>query len=127
MVQTLIKNANVVLSTLNGAASRVLQFEEFDTVLIDEASQALEAESWIAALKAKRLILAGDHMQLPPTIKSTFKVKLKNGKSTSLETTLIDRLLKIYGGSVKRLLDTQYRMVCISLHFSTCDATFNRH
>lgn len=111
VVQTLIKNANVVLSTLNGAASRVLQFEEFDTVLIDEASQALEAESWIAALKAKRLILAGDHMQLPPTIKSAFKVKLKNGKSSSLETTLIDRLLQMYGDSVKRFLDTQYRMV----------------
>jgi DNA polymerase alpha-associated DNA helicase A len=105
VVQNLVKGAHVVLSTLNGAASRVLEKETFDTILIDEASQALEAESWIALLKGKRVILAGDHMQLPPTIKCTGR------ESTQLETTLIDRLLKTHGPSIKRLLNIQYRMV----------------
>jgi superfamily I DNA and/or RNA helicase len=70
VMQTVVGNAQVILTTLNGCGSRVLKNEEFDVLLIDEASQALEAECWIAILKAKKLILAGDHCQLPPTIKS---------------------------------------------------------
>ena len=64
-IQSLLKNAQVILCTLNGAASKILANEEFDTVLVDEASQALEAEMWIPIQKSKRIILAGDHMQLP--------------------------------------------------------------
>lgn len=61
----MVRNSKVVLTTLNGAASRNLEHEQFDTVLIDEAAQAVEAECWIAILKGKKLILAGDHLQLP--------------------------------------------------------------
>jgi len=66
----ILRNAQVVFSTLNGASSRIIEncvrnFGLFDTVIIDEASQALEAECWIAVLKGKRVIFAGDHMQLP--------------------------------------------------------------
>ncbi len=110
-IQSLLKNAHVVLCTLNGAASKVLANEEFDTLLVDEASQALEAETWIPILKCKRVIFAGDHMQLPPTVKSFKIVKTLDKKSMKLEVTLIDRLVKMYGDTVKRLLNTQYRMV----------------
>lgn len=90
---------------------------DFDCVIIDEAAQALEAVCWIPILKStKKLILAGDHLQLPPTIKSSneeLPPALKKDKKASphtLETTLFDRLLSTYGKEVKRLLNVQYRM-----------------
>ncbi|KAF9922703.1 hypothetical protein FBU30_007160 [Linnemannia zychae] len=69
VVKELIQSANVVLSTLNGAAAKNLWGEKFDVVIIDEATQALEGiECWIAIGKGAKVILAGDHLQLPPTI-----------------------------------------------------------
>lgn len=58
----------VVCSTLTGVHGHQLQKLEFDVVIIDEAAQALEVASWGALLKGKKAILAGDHLQLPPTI-----------------------------------------------------------
>lgn len=99
------------------AGSRQLYNIHFDCVIIDEAAQALEAVCWIPILKAKRkIILAGDHLQLPPTIKSAnedLPAALKKDKKASpqtLEVTLFDRLLAAYGKEVKRLLNVQYRM-----------------
>jgi DNA polymerase alpha-associated DNA helicase A len=99
------------------AGSRQLNNMTFDCVIIDEAAQALEAVCWIPILKSsKKLILAGDHLQLPPTIKSSneeLPPALKKDKKSSpqtLEVTLFDRLLKAYGKDVKRLLNVQYRM-----------------
>ncbi|KAF9580370.1 hypothetical protein BGW38_003017, partial [Lunasporangiospora selenospora] len=70
VVKDLIRSAQVVLSTLNGCASKVLWGEKFDVVIVDEATQALEGiqECWIAIGKGSKVILAGDHLQLPPTI-----------------------------------------------------------
>ncbi|KAF9951459.1 hypothetical protein BGZ70_000987 [Mortierella alpina] len=84
VVKELIQNANVVLSTLNGCAAKNLWGEKFDVVVIDEATQALEGistndepnmfsvheECWIAIGKGAKVVLAGDHLQLPPTIVS---------------------------------------------------------
>jgi DNA polymerase alpha-associated DNA helicase A len=71
VVQDIVKEAVVVLSTLSGCAGKEMKhWNDFDTVIIDEATQAIEAESWIGVLKGQKLILAGDHLQLPPTIKS---------------------------------------------------------
>lgn len=115
-VNTLVGGSQVVLATLHGAGGFQLRNEEFDVVIIDEASQALEAQCWIPLLSAKKVILAGDHLQLPPTIKSTPpKPKPTTDKPTSkstttLETTLFDRLLTLYGPSIKRMLKIQYRM-----------------
>ncbi|KNC98786.1 uncharacterized protein SPPG_05763 [Spizellomyces punctatus DAOM BR117] len=104
-LRNLIDTAKIVLCTLNGAGSKnVRKAKPFDVVVVDEATQALEAETWIALLLAPKAILAGDHKQLPPTVKSPKAVK--NG----LEKTLFDRLLEIHGDSIKRLLNTQYRM-----------------
>ncbi|KAK4128836.1 DNA helicase [Parathielavia appendiculata] len=118
-VSNLVAGSRVVLTTLHGAGGFQLRDEQFDVVIIDEASQALEAQCWVPLLAAKKAICAGDHLQLPPTIKSlnsknkTTSRKSKDGaevKGATLETTLFDRLLKLHGPSIKRMLTTQYRM-----------------
>jgi DNA polymerase alpha-associated DNA helicase A len=117
-VSSLVSGSKVVLATLHGAGGFQLRDEEFDVVIIDEASQALEAQCWVPLLAAKKVVCAGDHLQLPPTIKSINskeKPKPKEGtkpikKNMSLETTLFDRLLALYGSGIKRMLTTQYRM-----------------
>ncbi|KAK4105453.1 P-loop containing nucleoside triphosphate hydrolase protein [Parathielavia hyrcaniae] len=121
-VSSLVAGSRVVLATLHGAGGFQLRDEQFDVVIIDEASQALEAQCWVPLLAAKKAICAGDHLQLPPTIKSlnskskSTGTKGKDGtggvpiKGATLETTLFDRLLKLHGSSIKRMLTTQYRM-----------------
>ncbi|PWY73508.1 DNA helicase [Aspergillus eucalypticola CBS 122712] len=122
-VENLVRESSVVLATLHGAGGHQLKNQKFDVVIIDEASQALEAQCWIPLLSASKVVLAGDHLQLPPTVKSTKddvkKMKAKeedkkeNGElldNVSLETTLFDRLLSMHGPGIKRMLTTQYRM-----------------
>ncbi|KAF5963107.1 hypothetical protein FBULB1_13622 [Fusarium bulbicola] len=116
-VTTLIGGSKVVLATLHGAGGYQLRNDEFDVVIIDEASQALEAQCWVPLVSAQKVVCAGDHLQLPPTIKSSnakVKAPVKDGatvtKGTTLETTLFDRLLALHGPSIKRMLTTQYRM-----------------
>ncbi|KAK0618128.1 P-loop containing nucleoside triphosphate hydrolase protein [Bombardia bombarda] len=127
-VRNLVAQSKVVLATLHGAGGFQLRNEEFDVVIIDEASQALEAQCWVPLLAAKKAVCAGDHLQLPPTIKSLNSKSSKpkpppreggeeegGGKkaatsSATLETTLFDRLLALHGPSIKRMLTTQYRM-----------------
>jgi ATP-dependent RNA/DNA helicase IGHMBP2 len=96
VVKELISEAQVVLATTVGAASRLLntvtECGGFDLVIIDEAAQALEASCWIPILKGRKLVLAGDHCQLPPTIMCKHsKVQVGLGK------TLFERLMKLYG------------------------------
>lgn len=118
-VTRLIQSSNCVLTTLHGAGGFQLRHEAFDVVIIDEGSQALEAQCWVPLLSAKKLVLAGDHLQLPPTIKSLNSSPLSSTSKTkkadttlpnSLETTLFDRLLHLHGPSIKRMLKIQYRM-----------------
>lgn len=116
-VSSLVRESKVVLATLHGAGGFHLKSQEFDVVIVDEASQALEAQCWVPLLSsgASKLILAGDHLQLPPTIKSSnFKSTKQNQKTgqsdVNLETTLFDRMLDLYGDDVKRMLTIQYRM-----------------
>ncbi|TGO90065.1 hypothetical protein BPOR_0081g00180 [Botrytis porri] len=118
-VNTLVGGSKVVLATLHGAGGFQLRDEKFDVVIIDEASQALEAQCWVPLLSASKVVLAGDHLQLPPTIKSlNSKTKTKSQdkeaegiiKGMTLETTLFDRLLKLHGTKIKVMLTTQYRM-----------------
>ncbi|TAQ89531.1 Nucleoside-triphosphate phosphatase [Chlorociboria aeruginascens] len=115
-VSTLIRESKVVLATLHGAGGFQLRDEKFDVVIVDEASQALEAQCWVPLLSAQKVVLAGDHLQLPPTIKSlNSKTKPKTKpegiiKGMTLETTLFDRLLALHGPGIKKMLTTQYRM-----------------
>ncbi|CUM53318.1 uncharacterized protein AC631_00549 [Debaryomyces fabryi] len=133
IVQDLLVGANVILSTLHGAGSYeltslykepTLNFDHdhplFDTIIIDEVSQSLEPQCWIPLvnhLGCKRLVIAGDNMQLPPTVKSKDDLdalmhKLSiDGPVADLELTLFDRLIRDHNGTqFKKLLDTQYRM-----------------
>lgn len=122
-VDNLVRESSVVLATLHGAGGHQLKNQKFDVVIIDEASQALEAQCWIALLAANKVVLAGDHLQLPPTVKSTGQKSPKKSqdqtkcpdetetlKGVSLERTLFDRLLALHGPGIKTMLTTQYRM-----------------
>jgi ATP-dependent RNA/DNA helicase IGHMBP2 len=110
LIADIIDQAQVITTTLIGCSNRVLDKMHFNTCVIDEASQALEPECWNAILKANRVILAGDHKQLPPTVKSQEAIKL------GLETTILDVLAdKIPYTS---LLNIQYRMNELILKFS---------
>ncbi|KAJ5493360.1 DNA polymerase alpha-associated DNA helicase A [Penicillium diatomitis] len=127
-VDNLVRESSVVLATLHGAGGHQLKNQKFDVVIIDEASQALEAQCWISLLSAEKVVLAGDHLQLPPTVKSS-KINTRDRESkglaqqdlaefgkkeilqgVSLERTLFDRLLALHGPGIKRMLTTQYRM-----------------
>ncbi|KAJ2400383.1 hypothetical protein GGI23_002066 [Coemansia sp. RSA 2559] len=116
VVEQTIGASQVVLSTLSGAASRdlVKNRGKFDVVIIDEATQAMEGECWIASLQAPKVILAGDHHQLPPTIKSLNDSSDggtdKNGGCALLETTMFERVRALFGETVCCMLTTQYRM-----------------
>ncbi|KAJ7507151.1 AAA domain-containing protein [Mycena galericulata] len=185
VVNSVLAESQVVLATCHSAGGRQLRNHDFDVVIIDEATQALEAVCWIPILKGKKLILAGDPMQLPPTVLSVDKKKKSANTSASggqpktstetdkkekrieqialpaedssdsensssseteaeppsdkpkvpqtdpvlkgdsgsmaqkrlpvlrpprtLETTLFDRLENMYGSSIKRMLQVQYR------------------
>ncbi|KAM4553672.1 DNA-binding protein SMUBP-2 [Fundulus diaphanus] len=107
-ITQILKSADVVLSTNTGACDdgplKFLPAEHFDWVVIDECAQALESSCWIALLKARKCILAGDYKQLPPTIKS------QTAAAKGLSLSLMERLIQMYGDSVVRMLTVQYRM-----------------
>jgi ATP-dependent RNA/DNA helicase IGHMBP2 len=102
LIDQILSSANVITSTLVGASSNILQKIKFKTVVIDEAAQALEPASWIPITRASKVILAGDPLQLPPTIKS-FKAK-----SLGLGKTLIEKGIERLSNI--SLLKLQYRM-----------------
>ncbi len=99
----LFDEARVVACTLIGSANRVLTNHHFTTLFIDEAAQALEAACWAAISKAERVILAGDHHQLPPT------VKCLEAERGGLSRTLMRKIVEAKPETVS-LLKIQYRM-----------------
>ena len=99
----LFREARVIASTLVGSANRLLDGMKFGTLFIDEAAQALEAACWIPMRRATKVILAGDHCQLPPTIKSV--AAMKGG----LDKTLMQRIVERKPEAVT-LLKRQYGM-----------------
>lgn len=112
VVSDILCKASVVVATLHGAGAYELTslYKDpglkfgFDTIIIDEVSQSVEPQCWIPLVNhpCKRLVIAGDNQQLPPTVK---------GPSSVLSTTLFDRLVNdLDGAKVKKLLDVQYRM-----------------
>ncbi|XP_074534559.1 DNA-binding protein SMUBP-2 [Halichoeres trimaculatus] len=107
-ITQILKSADVILSTNTGACDdgplKFLPAEHFDWVVIDECAQALESSCWIALLRARKCILAGDYKQLPPTIKS------QTAASKGLSLSLMERLIQMFGDSVVRMLTVQYRM-----------------
>ncbi len=108
----LFGEARVIACTLVGSANRLLDGQKFGTLFIDEAAQALEAASWIPIRRVGRVILAGDHCQLPPTVKSIAALKAGLGK------TLMERIVENKPETVT-LLRTQYRMNEEIMRFSS--------
>ncbi len=108
----LFGEARVIASTLSGSANRLLDGMKFGTLFIDEAAQALEAACWIAIRRASRVIFAGDHRQLPPTVKCLEAMK------GGLGTTLMERIVELKP-EVVTLLRVQYRMNEDIMRFSS--------
>ncbi|XP_027771357.1 DNA-binding protein SMUBP-2 isoform X2 [Solanum pennellii] len=119
-VTDVIKNADVVLTTLTGVLTQKLDGLSFDVVVIDEAAQALEIACWIALLKGSRCILSGDHLQLPPTIQSVEAEKKGLGK------TLFERLADLYGDEIMSMLTVQYRMHELIMNWSSGELYENK-
>ena len=108
----LFGEARVIASTLVGSANRLLHGMRFTSLFIDEAAQALEAACWIPMRRVSRVILAGDHCQLPPTIKSL--AAMHGG----LDKTLMQRIAENHP-EVVTLLRVQYRMNEQIMRFSS--------
>ncbi len=108
----LFGEARVIACTLVGAANRLLDGQKYGTLFIDEAAQALEAACWIPIRRVSRVILAGDHCQLPPTVKSIAALK------AGLDKTLMERIVEMKP-EVVTLLKMQYRMNDDIMRFSS--------
>ena len=108
----LFGEARVIACTLVGAGHRLLDGHKFGTLFIDEAAQALEAACWIPIRRCSRVILAGDHCQLPPTVKSIAALKAGLGK------TMMERIVE-QKPEVVTLLRMQYRMNEEIMRFSS--------
>lgn len=102
ILHQVLDTAQIIACTLTGAAHKYLYKKKFHTVFIDEAAQALAPSCWIPLAKATRVIFAGDHQQLPPTVKSFEAEKGGLGKS------LFEMVMEKEG--VATMLETQYRM-----------------
>ena len=103
LTQGLIEEAQVIACTLVGAAHKLIRQRQYSTVFIDEAAQALTPACWIAIGRGHRVVLAGDHCQLPPTVKSV------EAERKGLSNTLFEQLVARQP-QVSTLLEIQYRM-----------------
>lgn len=112
IVKDVLEKAQVVTCTLVGANHYTIRQMSFHTVVIDEAGQALEPACWIPVIKSRKLVLAGDHCQLPPTIKS------EQAAREGLSVTLLEKLVHRYPQAVT-LLQEQYRMNEVIMGFSS--------
>lgn len=112
IIENVVDKAQIVTATLVGANHYTIRDLKFNTVVIDEAGQALEPACWIPLLKAKKVVFAGDHYQLPPTIKSSTAAK------KGLSNTLFEKCVALHPESVV-LLEEQYRMNTAIMGYSS--------
>ncbi|HEX4149087.1 MAG TPA: AAA domain-containing protein, partial [Pirellulales bacterium] len=110
-----LERAAVVCATTTGLDRDLLGQRLFDLVVIDEACQSTEPGSWIPLAWAKRAVLAGDHQQLPPTVLSS------EAAQAGFDVSLFERLVKLHGERVTRMLSTQYRMHETIMGFSSAE------
>jgi ATP-dependent RNA/DNA helicase IGHMBP2 len=112
ILDDLIAKAQVITATLVGASHYTIRHLKYNTVVIDEAGQALEPACWIPIVKAKKVVFAGDHNQLPPTIKS------EEAARKGLDKTLMEKCVQLHPGSVI-MLEEQYRMHELIMGYSS--------
>jgi ATP-dependent RNA/DNA helicase IGHMBP2 len=114
-VAGILDSSTVVCATLTGLDDSIVGNRTFDLVIIDEAAQATEPACWIPLLRSHRVVLAGDHCQLPPTIVSVAAAR------GGLGTSLMERLIQDHGPGISRLLQVQYRMHETIMGFSSAE------
>ena len=115
LVTYLLDSATVLCATLTGLDGDLLRDREFDLVVIDEAAQATEPPCWIPLLRSRRLVLAGDHCQLPATVVSP------EARRDGFHISLMERLVDLWGAAISRRLTTQYRMHQQIMQFSSME------
>ena len=108
-----MKEAEAIVGTPGSVMDRSIREKNFDLVILDEATQATEPVAWIPMTKAGRVVMAGDHFQLPPT------VRCKEAEEKGLGITLFERYYEILGPEFKTLLERQYRMNQTIMGFSS--------
>ena len=113
LVEYLLDSAQIVCATLTGLNNDLLRDRQFDLAVIDEAAQTTEPPCWIPILRSRRLVLAGDHCQLPPTVVSS------DAKRNGFHVSLMEKLVKQFGETISRRLTTQYRMHAQIMQFSS--------
>ena len=114
-VERILDDAQVVCATLTGLDSQLLGQRRFDVAVLDEAGQSTEPANWLPLLRADRLILAGDHCQLPPTVVSN------EAAEKGLAVSLMERIVGRFGDQVARRLVVQYRMHADIMAFSSAE------
>jgi len=114
-IERVLDEARVVCATLTGLDSQVLGKRRFDVAVIDEACQATEPAAWVSLLRANKLVLAGDHCQLPPTVIS------HEAADAGLAVSLMERMVGVFGPQIARLLNIQYRMNAAIMGFSNTE------
>jgi superfamily I DNA and/or RNA helicase len=118
-VDRALSNAHVISCTLSGAASfQLSKVPVFDVIVIDEAAQSTEPSCWGAILRGKKCVLAGDHLQLPPTILSDEAAR------KGLSNTMFERAQSLWGNEISQMLSVQYRMNAIIMQWSS-DELYN--
>ena len=99
-----MKETEVIVGTPTSIQDKSIREKIFDVLILDEATQATEPLTWIPMTRAKKVIMAGDHFQLPPTVRS------KEAEEKGLGVTLFERFYEILGEDYRQLLERQYRM-----------------
>ena len=114
-IERILDDAKIVCATLTGLDSQLLGQRRFDLAVLDEACQSTEPASWLPLLRADRLVLAGDHCQLPPTVVSP------QAAEDGLAVSLMERLVGLFGSKIAKLLTVQYRMHAAIMGFSNAE------
>jgi predicted DNA helicase len=113
VVQHILDQSTILCSTLTGLDSDVLGKRSFDLVVVDEACQATEPSCWIPVLRCDRIVLAGDHCQLPPTVVS------RDAARQGFNVSMLERIVQRFGNKIARQLCVQYRMHRSIMDFSS--------
>ncbi|HEY1187235.1 MAG TPA: AAA domain-containing protein [Gemmata sp.] len=114
-IERVLDEAKIVCATLTGLDSQLLGQRRFAVAVIDEACQATEPAAWVPLLRANKVVLAGDHCQLPPTVVSP------EAAGRGLSVSLMERLVRHFGPDVSRLLTVQHRMNAAIMGFSNSE------
>jgi superfamily I DNA and/or RNA helicase len=112
-IEQIINGASIVCATLTVPDAELLGRRSFDLAVIDEAGQSTEPACWLPLLRCERVVLAGDHCQLPPTVVA------RDAAAGGLSVSLMERLVAHYGPTITRRLEVQYRMHASIMAYSS--------